>query len=118
MNNPNPPDIFRTLGELDAGSLQSQATYAMRDIAQALRDLEASKVKGRLIIDLTLEHAKGSGQLLVTHKLTFTKPTETGKASEETNGDTLLYVGRDGSLTVLPETQTTFQFTKTAGEAA
>lgn len=106
------PSIANTLGELDAGNLDAQASHALREIAQAVRDIDGTRVKGRLKIDLTFERAKGSGQVLVSHQLSYIKPTTTGKLSEETNGDTLMYVGAAGALSVLPETQGRFDFTK------
>lgn len=104
------PSIIQTIGELDAGTLESQASHALREIALAVRDIDGTKVKGKLQISLTFERAKGSGQILVSHQLTYCKPTDTGRLSEETNGDTLMYVANGGALTVLPETQGKFDF--------
>jgi hypothetical protein len=111
MSPDTPLSLSRTLGELDAGSLESQATHALALITQAVRDLDDRTKKGKLIIALTVESARGSGQLLITHKLTYVSPTATGKASEEASGDTLMYCGARGALSVLPDTQTKFDFT-------
>lgn len=104
------PSITQTLGEIDAGTLDAQASHALREIARAVRDIDGTRVKGKLSINLTFERAKGSGQILVTHKLSYQKPTDSGRLSEESNGDTLMYVGAHGALTVLPEAQGRFDF--------
>jgi|WetSurMetagenome_2_1015567.scaffolds.fasta_scaffold517444_2 hypothetical protein len=102
--------LSQTLGELDAGSLESQATSALRDVAKAVRAHDKSKSKGKITLTLTMERAKGSGQLLVGHTLSYSRPTETGKLSEESSGDTLMYCNEQGALSVLPDAQGKFDF--------
>jgi hypothetical protein len=104
------PSFSRTLGELGAGSLESQATLALRNIAKAVHAYDANKTKGALRIDLKIERARGTGQLLVTSRLAYTQPTGAGKLSEETNEETLMYLNADGSLSVVPAAQATFDF--------
>ncbi len=86
-----------------------QATHALKDIALAVRDLD-SKVKGKLKIELTIERTRGTGQLLIQHRLEMTKPTESGKATEQANGDTMMYCNREGELSVVPDAQTRMDF--------
>lgn len=104
------PSFSAALAELGAGSLESQATAALTAIAQAITDSDQAKAKGALRIDLRFERARGSGQLLVTHTMQYTRPTATGKLSETSTDDTLVYVGRHGRLSVIPETQGKFDF--------
>lgn len=101
----NIPSIARTLGELDGGSLESQATHALREVARAVSETDGTKVKGKVTISLTIERAKGTGQLLISHTLGYQRPTDTGRMSEEANGDTLMYCSGKGDLSVLPQDQ-------------
>lgn len=105
------PDLRRTLGELDAGGVESMAAHALKDVALSVRDIDDTRVKGKLMIELTLERAKGGNQLLVSHKVAFAKPTTNGKATEEANGETLMYCASNGQLSVIPEHQARFDFT-------
>ena len=104
------PDILRTIAELDAGALEADLRAAAGDVATAVRDLE-SKVQGKLNLTLTFTRAKGSGQLVIAHKMSYQKPTETGKLSEESCGETAVYVNGRGHCTILPEAQMGFDFT-------
>ena len=99
--------LSKTIGELGAGELESMATHALRDVVKAVRDQDGTRVKGKLVIDLTLERSKGTGQLLVTHKLSYVMPTDTGKLSEDASGDTLMYASQNGDLSILPDRQFT-----------
>lgn len=114
-----PPPLSHTLGELDAGSFESQASAALCAIAKAVRDHDErkSKAKGQLVIKVVMERAKGSGQLLVSHTLTYTRPTEIGEMSEKSTGNTLMYCSEDGALSVLPEAQGRFDFDAPRQEA-
>lgn len=94
----------KALGELDGGNAESQLDHALRDVARAVA-LTDSKVKGKVTLELVLEPAKGSGQLLVTHKIAYVRPTDTGRLSEETNGETAMYATDKGALSVLPHDQ-------------
>jgi hypothetical protein len=98
------PSITQTLSELDGGSLDSMASHALRLVAESVRDLDG-KAKGKLSITLTIERTKGSGQLLVSHKVSFSRPTETGRATEDASGDTLMYIDAKGALSVTPSNQ-------------
>lgn len=110
------PDLRRTLGELDAGGVESMATHALKDVALSVRDIDDTRVKGKLVIELTLERAKGGNQLLVGHKVAFAKPTTNGKATEEANGETLMFCADNGQLSVIPENQARFDFAATDNE--
>ncbi len=107
---PPVPDIWATLAELDGGSVEAQFRHAAVAVAKAMRDIDDSKVKGRLSLDLTFDRSKGSGQILVTSRVSVTRPTEKGKTADQSDGETLVYVYSNGHMSVLPETQTHFDF--------
>lgn len=109
MNTSAPPDILRTICELDAGQLEADIRTAAADVAKAVRDL-GGKVVGKMSINLVFEPAKGSGQLLIQHKLTYQRPTEGGKLMEEKSGETAVYVNDRGHCSILPERQMGLDF--------
>ena len=113
MTAPAVPDIWRTIAELDGGGVEALYRHAAVALAKAMRDLD-TRTKGRLTLDLSFEHTKGSGQLLVSSKVSCTRPTEKGKTSEEANAETLLYVHANGHLSVIPDTQMNLEFTRNA----
>ncbi|MBK1719190.1 hypothetical protein [Thiocystis violacea] len=110
MPTPPAPDIWATIAELDGGSVESQFRHAAVAVAKAMRDIDDSKVKGRLSLDMTFDRSKGSGQILVTTRVSVTRPTEKGKTSDESGAETLVYIYANGHMSVLPETQTSFDF--------
>lgn len=114
---PTAPDILRTLGELDAGALEADLRTAAADVARAVRDID-SKTTGKLTLDLTFTRAKGSGQLVISHKLSYRKPTESGRLSEESAGETACYVNDRGHCSILPESQMALDFNRSTKEAA
>lgn len=108
---PPAPDIWRTIAELDGGGVEALYRHAAIALAKSMRDLD-TRTKGRLTMDLTFEHTKGSGQILVSSKVSCTRPTEKGKTSEEANAETLVYVHSNGHLSVIPDTQMNLDFKK------
>jgi hypothetical protein len=113
MTTPPAPDIWQTLAELDGGSVEAQFRHAATAVAKAMRDIDESRIKGKLAIELTFDRVKGSGQILLQSRVTVTRPTEKGKTSDESNGETLVYVHTNGHMSVLPESQTSFNFEET-----
>ena len=113
MSKPAAPDIWTTLAELAGGTVEAQFRHAAVAVAKALRDIDGARTKGRLSLDLTFERANGTGQLLLSSIVKVTRPTEKGKTSDESHGETLVYVHRNGHMSILPESQTEFDFNNT-----
>ena len=66
-----------------------------------LMDIAGPKVRtGKVTLEFTLEHIKGTHQVSTSHRISFTKPTSMGKAMEETEGATVLHVGKYGALSI------------------
>lgn len=97
-------DFTETLNDLDAGVFAQKLSRAVADTAEAVAYHER-KAKGKVTIELTMERIGDSSQLSVSHKLSFSKPTRRGKATEEDTTSTALYVGPRGALSVMPDTQ-------------
>ncbi len=90
-------DVDEVLSELDGGMLERMLSIALSQTAAAVIDRE--KV-GELTIKFKLEKIAGTHQLRLAHTLKFTKPTMTGRSSEETEGATVLHVGKYGALSL------------------
>lgn len=101
------PDIYQSIQELDCGELDAFIRQAALDTASSVVCFQG---KGKVAIELSFDQAKGSGQLLVSHKVSYAKPTAKGKRTEEHRGDTLVYVDAKGSLSVMPHNQTNLDF--------
>ena len=90
-------DVAEIVTELDGGQFERQLSIALSVVAAKVVDFDK---KGRVTIELDIEKIAGTFQVRVGHKLKFTHPTGTGKASEETGGATVLHVGKYGKLSI------------------
>jgi len=90
-------DVPEMLSDLDGGQLEHLLSIAVSETAAAVVDREK---KGSVSLTLHFEHIPGTSQVRVGHKVTFSKPTMTGRASEESEGATVLHVGKFGKLSL------------------
>lgn len=107
MSTPQPTvaaatDVSEFLSDLDAGVFERKLSVALSQVAAATSDND--KV-GEVSIKFTFNKITGTSQVACTHQLKFTKPTMDGKASEEEKRNTVLHVGKNGRLSLIPETQ-------------
>lgn len=93
-------DVGEFITDLDGGVFDTQLSIALSQSAAAAVD--NGKVS-EVAIKLKLTPIKGSSMVHCAHTLTFTKPTSTGKTSEETTQTTALHVGKYGKLSLVPE---------------
>lgn len=95
-------DVSEFLSDLDAGVFERKLSVALSQAAAAVVDHD--KV-GEVTVKFTLKKIAGTSQVSCAHLLKFTRPTSGGKASEEDKRDTVLHVGKNGRLSLVPETQ-------------
>ena len=108
IQKPNRPigaatNIAELFSDLDAGMFELVLSQAMSATAAAVVDNgpNGSKVRGgKVTVEFNFEPIKGTQQVSVSNRIAFTKPTSLGKASEETEGTTVLHVGRNGALAI------------------
>lgn len=96
----NVPELF---ADLDGGMFDLVLSQALSKAAAAVVDHGSTGTKvrtGSVKVEFTFEHIKGTNQVTSTHRTSFTCPTSMGKASEETEGATVLHVGRYGALAI------------------
>lgn len=90
-------DVAEFITDLDGGQMEHLLSIALSETAAAVVDREK---KGSVKLELNFEHIPGTHQVRVGHKVTFSKPTTSGKAGEESEGATVLHVGRYGALSL------------------
>ena len=71
----------------------------------ALGVVEHAKA-GSVTLKLDLKQVtKGSRQVTLSHKVSYSQPTGGGKKSEEDTSETVMYVNRGGNMSIMPEAQ-------------
>ncbi len=88
--------------DLDIGVFEKKLAHALSDVAAGVIDHSHA---GKITITLDLKQIGNSQQVMVEHKLAFTRPTSKGKISEEDTTQTPMYVGEKGAMTIFPEGQ-------------
>ena len=97
-------DVGEFITDLDGGQFDRLLSVALSQVAAGTVDNDG---KGEVNIKFSFVKVAGSHQVTCSHKLTFTRPTADGKASEEITRKTTLHVGKYGKLSLVPETQAT-----------
>lgn len=90
-------DVGEFVSDLDGGMAERMLSIALSQTAAAVVD---HAKKGSVSLTLTLEHIPGTHQVHIAHEIKFSKPTSTGKSSEETAGKTAMFVGKFGALSL------------------
>lgn len=106
MSDTHKTDIAQLLGELNGGVLEEMINHALSDVAANV--CQTGK-KGEVIVKFTIERIQESSQITLHHDLKTTTPKQRGKITEEHESATPLHVGRGGTLTLFPNTQTSLE---------
>lgn len=101
MSNPQ-QNIVEVIGDLDAGVFAQKMETALHQVAEGV--IHTGK-KGKVTITFDIEQIASSHQVKVRHKLSYLKPTDKGKVSEENTTETPMHVGVRGKLSLYPESQ-------------
>ncbi|MBK5075171.1 hypothetical protein I2492_19420 [Budviciaceae bacterium CWB-B4] len=94
-------NVKEVFSDLDAGIFENKIGVALSEVAQGVLK---HRQKGSVTIEINLE-AMNEMQVMLSHKLKFSKPTSRGKSSEEDTTHTPMYVGRGGKLSLQLEDQ-------------
>lgn len=84
-------DVQAFIGELDGGVFETKIGAVLSEVASGVMN---TKTKGKVSLNLKIKH-----------KLSYVRPTNRGKISEEDTTETPMYVNRGGRLTILQEDQ-------------
>jgi hypothetical protein len=97
-----PTNVGQFMVDLDGGTYESALSMALSTVAAAVVDQGHanghSKKKGAVTTSFDFEHLPGTNQVRVTYQVKFTRPTSLGRATEETEGNSVLHVSRGGRL--------------------
>lgn len=99
-------DFTTTLADLDAGVFAQKLSRAVRETALAVAENGEKGRNGTVTIKLTMTRIGESSQLNVAHSLSYVRPTHRGKKAEDDTTSTVLHVGRGGTLSIIPDSQT------------
>lgn len=103
-------NLAEVLDDLNGGVFAQQVGRALSDVALAVVTNGDKKRGGKVTITFDFTRIGESAQVAVKHSLAFSKPTARGKASEEATTETPMHVNRGGRLTLVPDSQTKFDF--------
>ena len=95
-------DVTEFLSDLDAGIFERKLSVALSQAAAAVTDHD--KV-GEVTVKLNLSRIPGTHQVTVAHTLKFQRPTADGKRSEEATRKTVMHVGKNGVMSLMPANQ-------------
>lgn len=95
-------DVGEFITDLDGGQFERMFSIALSQVAAGTVDNDG---KGEVILKIGFTKVPGASQVICNHSLKFSRPTASGRASEETTRKTALHVGKFGRLTLAPENQ-------------
>ena len=94
-------DVQAFIGELDGGVFEPKSAAVRREGRAGVRN---TKPNGKVSLNLEIEPFD-ENRVKIKHKLSYVRPTNRGKISEEDTTETPMYVNRGGRLTILQEDQ-------------
>jgi hypothetical protein len=98
----NVPDF---LGELDGGVFETKIASALNEVALGvMNNGSAGEVTLKFKV-APMSKSREEKRVMITHKMSYVRPTPRGKFSEEDTTETPMYVNRGGELTILPKDQ-------------
>ena len=101
-----PYDVLDTLPDLDGGVFVRKLSRALADTALAVASQDGKAKKGKVTVEFDIARLSDNGnQVVLGHKLTFSRPTKRGKATEQDATETPMYVAGNGAMTLLPFNQ-------------
>ncbi|HGT8011042.1 TPA: hypothetical protein ACM5NT_004578, partial [Escherichia coli] len=86
---------FSLIGELDGGVFETKIGAVLSEVASGVMN---TKTKGKVSLNLEIEPFD-ENRVKIKHKLSYVRPTNRGKISEEDTTETPMYVDRGGRLT-------------------
>lgn len=95
-------DVSAFITDLDGGQFDRMLSVALGQVAAGVVDND--KV-GEIAVKFHLERIPGTHQVTVKHTLKFTRPTSDGKAGEEATRKTVMHVGKNGVMSLMPLNQ-------------
>lgn len=95
-------DVKEFIGDLEAGGVEAVAARVLSAVAAATVDYQR---KGKFSLTIEFERIGQSQQVLCKHTLSYKHPTKKGDIGESVTGETPMYVGKGGSMSLLQQDQ-------------
>lgn len=96
-------NVQEFISDLDGGVFEEKLSKVLSDVAGAVVDHD---VAGKVNITIDIKRIGNSHQVMLAHKLSYSRPTSKGKISEDNTTSTPMYVGPQGALTLFAPNQT------------
>ncbi|EHB0516779.1 hypothetical protein JQ019_002641 [Escherichia coli] len=87
-------DVQAFIGELDGGVFETKIGAVLSEVASGVMNTKNLEIE-----------PFDENRVKIKHKLSYVRPTNRGKISEEDTTETPMYVNRGGRLTILQEDQ-------------
>jgi hypothetical protein len=95
-------NVNEFIAELGAGVFEEQFAHLISEVSLGTVNHGSRQKRGKITIELSFQQLAENQQLIVTHKLSNSTPTNRGKRSEETASETAYFMGKGGVLTISP----------------
>ena len=95
-------DVSEFITYLDGGQFDRMLSVALGEVAAGVVDYD--KV-GEVTVKLNLSRIPGTHQVTVANTLKFQRHTADGKRSEEATRKTVMHVGKNGVMSLMPANQ-------------
>lgn len=95
-------DVSEFISDLDGGQFERMVAVALGEAGAAAVD--HNKVSN-VDMKLTIERIPGTHQVTIKHTLKYQRPTADGKRSEEATRKTVMHVGKNGVMSLMPKNQ-------------
>lgn len=92
-------DVQQFLSDLDAGLFERKIGIALSDVAAGVIDNDQ---QGEVTIKLKLKRIGNSTSVVVSHELSYKRPTAKGHQSEVNLTSTPMHVSKGGKMTIYP----------------
>lgn len=102
--------LLSLLPDLNGGTFLQKADAALANVAASTIQFGEKGKRGKVILEFEMERLGESNQVRLSHGITIVQPTLRGKRSESDDTETPVHVGKGGNLTLMPDTQTRFEF--------
>lgn len=90
------------MGELGAGNFAAKLAYILSEAAQSQLLYGQGNKKSKINLEFSFQQMGDNDQVIISHKLSKSLPTNRGKKSEEDTTETVFFVGKQGVMTIDP----------------
>ena len=108
-------EVNEFLGHLDGGTIKEQLSRILSEVAA---NVVVHEKTGKVKLELEIKQIGSGAQVMIEHKVTFTKPTSKGSMTEDSKSGTPMHVASNGDMSLLPLNQEEMFENKGSGKLA